>query len=59
MEISIIAVQFLGKALIFLICGIVLCFLASLSYNTYIKFQSKNKRIEVSVENSNSNKKFR
>lgn len=56
METATLAVQFLGIALICLIVGIVLCFLASLGYNTYLKFQDKNKKIEVHAENSNSNK---
>lgn len=56
MEQSTIAVQYLGIALILLIVGLVLCFLASLGYNTYLKLQDKNKRIEVSSQNSNSNR---
>lgn len=55
MEAEIIAVKFLGIALIVLIVGIVLCFLASLGYNTYVKFQDKYKKIEVRAENSNLN----
>lgn len=55
MEVEIIAVKFLGIALIVLIVGIVLCFLASLGYNTYVKFQDKYKKIEVRAENSNLN----
>ena len=53
---EILAVKFLGIALILLIVGIVLCFLASLGYNTYIKFKDNNKKIEVHAENSNSQK---
>lgn len=49
---SVIAVKYLGRALIALIVGIVLCFLASLGYNTYIKLS--NEKIEVQTENSNS-----
>ena len=56
MEVSAMAVQYLGIALICLIVGIVLCFLASLGYNTYIKFQDKHKKIEVHAENSNLDK---
>ena len=52
MEAEILAVKFLGIALIFLIVGIVLCFLASLGYNTYIRLQ--NKKIEVCTENTDS-----
>lgn len=37
-------------ALIVLIVGIVLCFLTSLGYNTYIKIKNSNKKIEVRVE---------
>ena len=54
LEAEILAVKYLGIALIILIVGIVLCFLASLGYNTYIKFQDKHKKIEVRAENSNS-----
>ena len=57
MEVSILAVKFLGIALIALIVGIVLCFLASLGYNTYLKIQDKNKKIEVCAENTNSKNK--
>ena len=46
-----IAVKYLGRALIALIIGIVICFLASLSYNTYIRFSQK--EIEVQATNSN------
>ena len=53
MEAEILAVRFLGIALIVLIVGIVLCFLAGLGYNTYMKLQNKNKKIEVRAENSN------
>ncbi|MFQ8989024.1 MAG: hypothetical protein ACLR6T_10130 [Intestinibacter sp.] len=56
MDTATLAVQFLGIALICLIVGIVLCFLASLGYNTYMKFQDRHKKIEVHAENSNSNK---
>ena len=55
MEAEILAVKFLGIALIVLIVGIVLCFLASLGYNTYIKYHNKGKKIEVRTRNSNSN----
>lgn len=50
-----LAVKFLGIALVLLIVGIILCFLASLGYNTYIKYSDDNKKIEVHAENSNSN----
>lgn len=59
MDAEILAVKFLGIALIFLIVGIVLCFLASLGYNTYVKYHDKNKKIEVRAENSNSTKQVR
>ena len=49
---NVVAVRYLGRALICLIIGIVLCFLASLGYNTYIKYS--NKKIEVQAQNSNS-----
>lgn len=50
-----VAVRYLGRALIALIIGIVLCFLASLGYNTYIRWSQK--EIEVHAENSNSQNK--
>ena len=55
MDTGLLAVKYLGTALIFLIVGIVLCFLASLGYNTYVKYQDKNKKIEALAQNSNSN----
>ncbi len=54
METDLIAVKFLGIALILLIVGIVICFLASLGYNTYLRLQYKNKKVEVHAE-ENSN----
>ena len=54
LEVGLLAVKFLGIALIALIVGIVLCFLASLGYNTYLKIQDKNKKIEVFAEDTNS-----
>ena len=53
MDTSTIAVKFLGRALIVLIVGIVICFLTSLGYNTYIKLQDEDKKIEVQATNSN------
>ena len=52
MSAEMLAVKYLGISLIFLIVGIVLCFLASLGYNTYIKFQDNNKKIEVQATDS-------
>ena len=52
MEAEMLAVQYLGRALLFLIVGLVLCFLASLGYNTYLKF-SKEKVEVLSEKNSN------
>ena len=49
---DVVAVKYLGRALIALIVGIVLCFLASLGYNTYIKLSDE--KIEVQATNSNS-----
>lgn len=54
MTAEVMAVRYLGIALIFLIVGIVLCFLASLGYNTYIKFQDNHKKIEVQATDSKS-----
>ena len=49
MEVSLLAVKYLGTALISLIVGFVICFLAALGYTTYIRFQDKKKEIEVST----------
>ena len=49
---NVVAVRYLGRALISLIVGMIVCFLASLGYNTYIKYSDK--KIEVRAENSNS-----
>ena len=49
MDVSILAVKFLGTALITLIVGFVVCFLAVLGYNTYVRFHSDKKKIEVST----------
>ena len=49
MDVSILAVKFLGTALIALIVGFVVCFLAVLGYNTYVRFHSNKKKIEVST----------
>ena len=38
MEETTLAIKFLDTALILLIIGIVICFLASLGYNTYIRY---------------------
>lgn len=57
MSAEILAVKYLGISLIFLIVGIVLCFLASLGYNTYIKFQDNHKKIEVQATDSKSNRR--
>ena len=48
MEVAILAVKYLGTALISLTIGFVVCFLAVLGYNTYIRFHNKDKKIEVS-----------
>ena len=45
--------KFLGWALILLIIGFVICFLATIGYNTYITYSQDNKKIEVRAENSN------
>ena len=58
MEIGILAIKFLGIVSILLVLGFILCVLALLGYNTYLKYQDKHKKIEVRAENSNS-KKFR
>ena len=52
MGVSILAVKFLGASLISLIIGFVVCFLAVLGYNTYVRFHSNKKKIEVSATNT-------
>lgn len=54
MEAENLAIKFLGISLIILIIGVILCVLAFLGYNTYIKYESSNKKIEVRAVNSNS-----
>ena len=49
MEVSLLAVKYLGTALISLIVGFVICFLAALGYTTYMRFRNKEKEIEVST----------
>lgn len=51
-----LAIKMLGIALITLIVGIVMCFLASLGYNTYMKIANKDKKIEVHAKNSKNPK---
>ncbi len=55
MDETALAIKFLGTALILLIIGIVVCFLASLGYNTYIKYNDNKKKLEVCVKNSLDN----
>lgn len=38
---NVVAVRYLGRALIASIVGMVVCFLAVLGYNTYIKYSDK------------------
>ena len=54
LEVGLLAVKFLGIVSVASIVGIVLCVLAVLGFNTYIKFQDKNKKIEVCAEDTNS-----
>lgn len=49
-----LAVALLGATSIVLVIGIVICFLAVLGYNTYIKYTDQDKKIEVQATNSNS-----
>ena len=51
-----LAVKFLGIISVILVLGFIVCFLASLGYNTYIKYSDDNKKIEVHAQNSNLNK---
>lgn len=55
MDETALAIKFLGTALILLIIGIVVCFLASLGYNTYIKYNDNKKKLEVCAKNSLDN----
>ena len=57
LDAGLIAVKFLGIISIILAFGFVLCLLAVIGYNTYIKYQDEHKKIEVRAENSNSQKK--
>lgn len=49
-----LAVVLLGATSIVLVIGIVICFLAVLGYNTYIKYTDQDKKIEVQAQNFNS-----
>ena len=49
MEVALLAVKYLGTALISLIVGFVICFLSALGYTTYMRFRDKEKEIEVST----------
>lgn len=48
-----IAVKYLGKSLLAVIIGIIICFLATIGYNTYISVSQE--KIEVNASNINSN----
>ena len=54
MDETALAIKFLGTALILLIIGIVICFLASLGYNTYIKYNDSKKKIEACAQSKNN-----
>ena len=56
LEIGMLAIRFLGVISILLVLGFILCVLAFLGYNTYVKYQDKHKKIEVHAENSNLDK---
>ena len=49
-----LTIKFLGTALILLITGIVVCFLASLGYNTYIKYSDNKKNRSLCKKPSNT-----
>lgn len=55
LDAGILAVEYLGKISVFLAIGFGVCFLAFIGFNTYFKFQDKDKKIEVHTENSNFN----
>ena len=47
--------SWIGIALIFCIVGIIICFLATIGYNTYLRYEDKKRKIEVHSDlNSNS-----
>ena len=56
LDVSFLAVKFLGLISMILSLGFILCFLAIIGYNTYIKYQDEHKKIEVRAENSNLQK---
>ena len=56
MDVTFLAVKFLGIISMILAFGFILCFLAIIGYNTYIKYQDEHKKIEVRAENSNLQK---
>ena len=58
MEAENLAIKFLGISLIILIIGIILFVLALLDYNTYIKYESSNKKIEVIIDHKDNSKKI-
>lgn len=51
-----LAVRFLGILSITLVVGFIVCFLAVVGYNSYIKYKDKHKEIEVHTKNSNLQK---
>ena len=52
-------IKFLGTVSVICVVGLIICVLAFLGYNTYIKYQDRHKKIEVRAENSNFKKKIR
>lgn len=50
---SVIAVKFLGWALLLIIISVSVCSLAYIGYNTYIKYEDEHKKIEVHTQDSN------
>ena len=58
LDVSFLAVKFLGIISTILVLGFILCFLAIIGYNTYIKYQDEHKKIEVHAENSNFKKRI-
>ena len=56
LDVTFLAVKFLGIISMILAFGFILCFLAIIGYNTYIKYQNEHNKIEVRAENSNSQK---
>ena len=54
-----IAVKYLGKSLLAVIIVIIICFLATIGYNTYISVSQEKNEVNASNINSNTIKQWR